>query len=494
LPTPLVRLQGLSKTWPDNGVVACDHVSLDLYAGEVLALLGENGAGKSTLMGLLGGTIRPDSGEVILDGRPVGPRDRALDLGIALVPQHPPFSPDLTLWEQAVLGDEGFPWLGRRARERLIQSLGDTAAAWGFSLDWNLRGRDAGPLVLQRATMTALFRRRPRLLILDEPTAALPAPEAEALLSGVASWVKAEKTAVVFITHKLPEALAWADRIAVMRAGRLVSLVTPGETSLDDLGARLFPAQDRQHPRGTPLPAPDPAAPVLFETRGTRADFTLRAGEILGLTSLRGEGAEALEEELTGMSPLPAGCLHMDGHDVTNQDIGALRRRGLSYVPSDRMGRGSSPQSPLASNVIPYRVNELAPRGFLRRRTIRGYFHELKAKFGLAGEPGQRLVTLSGGNIQKLILAREMEQGPRVLILAEPSWGLDQEARTILYDLIRQVARGGTAVVVLTSEPLELFEVCTRIGALAHGRLQALRPTAEWTPESLGRVLLGFPE
>jgi simple sugar transport system ATP-binding protein len=137
-------------------------------------------------------------------------------------------------------------------------------------------------------------------------------------------------------------------------------------------------------------------------------------------------------------------------------------------------------------------VGQLARRGLLRRRSVRAYFHELKKRYGLAGEAGQRLVTLSGGNIQKLILAREMEHGPRVLILAEPSWGLDLEARRILYRLIRESARAGTAVVLLTSEPLELFEVCTRIGALAGGRLRALKPTTEWTPESLGRVLLGL--
>jgi simple sugar transport system ATP-binding protein len=229
---------------------------------------------------------------------------------------------------------------------------------------------------------------------------------------------------------------------------------------------------------------------VVFQTTGTRADFSLRAGEVLGLTSLRGEGVEALEEELTGMLPLPAGCLHMDGNDVTGLEIAGLRRLGLSYVPSDRMGRGSSPSSPLAANVIPYRVGQLSRRGLLRKGNVRRHFSDLKRRYGLAGEARQRLATLSGGNIQKLILARELELGPRVLVLAEPSWGLDLEARRLLYRLIADAAGQGTAVILLTTEPLELFEVCTRIGALAGGRLRALKPTAEWTPESLGRVLL----
>jgi len=485
---PLVRLEGLTKTWPENGVRACDDVSLDLAAGEVLALLGENGAGKSTLVGLLAGTIQPDAGRVVLEGTPLGPRDRALERGIALVPQHPPVSAELTLWEHAVLGDEG-PWLGAQARKALVADLSATAAQWGFVLDWYQTGREAGPLALQRATLTALFRRRPRVLILDEPTAALPAPEAEALLSAVSKWTKSEGTAAVLITHKLPEALAWADRIAVLRAGRLVATVAPADTDAARLGALLFPAAVTVV---DDVLDPNPQAPVVFETRGTRADFQLREGQVLGLTSLRGEGAEALEDELTGMAPLPAGCLHLDGHDVTGHPIANLRKLGLSYVPSDRMGRGSSPLSPLASNLIPYRVAQLASRGLLRRRSIRSWFSDLKRRYGLAGEAGQKLVTLSGGNIQKLILAREMEHGPRVLILAEPSWGLDLEARRILYGLIRQAARQGTAVILLTSEPLELFEVCTHIGALAAGRLQALKPVDEWTPEALGRVLLGL--
>jgi len=491
---PLVRLEGLTKTWPDNGVTACDHVDLDVARGEVLALLGENGAGKSTLMGLVAGTVEADEGRLWVDGRPLGPRDRPLAQGIALVPQHPPFSPELTLWEHAILGAEGRPWLGSRARARLQDELRATAAQWGFDLDWGQSCRTAGPLALQKATLTALFRLRPRLLILDEPTAALPAPEAEALLAGIAAWTRREGTAAILITHKLPEALAWTDRIAVMRSGRIEAFVRPADTSLEALGTLLFPAApSAPRPAALDLPDPAPGAPVVFETRGTRADFTLRAGEILGLTSLRGEGAEALEEELTGMGSLPEGCLHLDGADVTGLDIADLRRRGLSYVPSDRMGRGSSPLSALASNLIPYRVGQLARRGLLGRRSVRDWFNGLKDRYGLAGEAGQRLVTLSGGNIQKLILAREMEHGPRVLVLAEPSWGLDAAARQILWGLLAEAARAGSAVLVLTSEPLELMECCTRIGALAGGRLREIRKTADWTPEALGRVLLGLP-
>jgi len=493
LSASLVLLEELTKTWPENGVTACDAVTLELRAGEVLALLGENGAGKSTLVSILAGTVRADSGRVVLEGREIGPRDNPLALGIALVPQHPPVSAELTLWEHAVLGDEGSRWLGRRARKALIESLEATAAQWGFRLDWTLTGRQAGPLALQRAALTALFRRQPKVLLLDEPTAALPGPEAEALLSAVSAWCRREGTAAVLITHKLPEALTWADRIAVLRSGRLETVVTPAETDARRLGALLFPA-GAPAPADDPLPPPAADAPVVFETRGTRADFQLRSGEILGLTSLRGEGAEALEEELTGMLPLPAGCLHLAGQDVTGKDIGDLRRLGLSYVPSDRMGRGSSPTSGLAANAIPYRVSELSRRGLLGRRSVRDWFAGLKRQYGLAGEAGQQLVTLSGGNIQKLILAREMEHGPRVLILAEPSWGLDLEARRVLYRLIRASARAGSAVVVLTSEPLELLEVCTRIGALAGGQLRALRLTEEWTAESLGRVLLGVAE
>jgi ABC-type uncharacterized transport system ATPase subunit len=225
--------------------------------------------------------------------------------------------------------------------------------------------------------------------------------------------------------------------------------------------------------------------------QGTRADFELRGGEILGLTSLRGEGAEELEEELTGLADLPEGRLFLAGTDVTTASIAALRRLGLSYVPSDRMGRGSSPYSALASNVIPYQVTRLAPGGILRSHSVRGYFRELAKRFSLQGEPGQRLVTLSGGNIQKLIVAREMDHGPKVLILAEPSWGLDLEARRELYRLIRQAARAGSAILILSSEPQELLEVCTRVGVLREGRLQGIRLVEHWTSELLGRELLG---
>lgn len=487
----LVRLEHVSKTWPENGVAACQDVSLGLYEGQVTALLGENGAGKSTLMGILAGLIRPDSGTVFLADTELGPHENWLSRGIALVAQHPPFSSELSLWEHAILGSEPSLYFSQKDKARICQELSEVAKQWGFDLDWNQSCRHAGPLVLQKATLTALFRRRPRVLILDEPTAALPPPDAEALLRGIARWTKDQGTSAVFITHKLPEALTWADRIAVLRSGQLVAETTPAATTAQTLGRLLFPSIDDSTTDSEEPPGPQ-GQEIVFQTRGTRADFQLHPGQILGLTSLRGEGAEALEGELTGLSPLPEGTIEMLHHDVTGLSIGALRKLGLSYVPSDRMGRGSSPESPVGANVIPYRVEQLSPKGFLRRRSVRTWFNDLKRQYGLAGESSQRLVTLSGGNIQKVILAREMEWGPRVLILAEPSWGLDVAARKILYRLIREVASKGTGVVVITSEPLELMEVCTDIGALVGGSLRALKPTRQWTREALGQVLLGL--
>ncbi|MEI8096156.1 MAG: ATP-binding cassette domain-containing protein [Spirochaetales bacterium] len=479
----LATLSHLSKTFPDNGVRAVDDVSLELNEGEVLALLGENGAGKTTLMALLAGLLAPDEGEVFLaSGLSPG-----LAAGIALVQQHPPFSPELHLWEHAILGLPG----RHLEKKEAVVTLNAAVARWGFQLDWHQLCRDAGPLALQKATLTAFFLHPLRLLILDEPTAALGPHEAETLLEGVRAWTRETQACAVFVTHKLAESLGWADRIAVMRSGRLEALTTPAHTSLEHLSQLLFPSGLAATVPEDPLPPVEATLPPVFVARGTRADFSLRAGEILGLTSLRGEGAEDLEEELTGLSPLPEGQLFLGGTDVSQHSIAGLRRLGLSYVPSDRMGRGSSPHSPLASNVIPYQATRLAPGGILRRASVRGYFRSLAKRFSLQGEPGQKLVTLSGGNIQKLILAREMDQGPRVLLLAEPSWGLDLEARRELYRLIRLAARKGSAVVILSSEPQELLEVCTRIGVLRAGRLQGERPTSQWSLESLGRELLG---
>jgi simple sugar transport system ATP-binding protein len=433
-------------------------------------------------MALLAGLQNPDEGHVTLPGG----LTPGLASGVALVQQHPPFAPDLTLWEHAVLG---LP--GRLLRAKNALTLVQRAAkGWGFDLDWTQRCAQAGPLALQKATLTAFFLHPLHILILDEPTAALGPAEARSLLAAVKAWARDTGTCAVFITHKLGESLEWADRIAIMRSGRLVAVTTPAEATLASLSALLFPAQTAptvaEH-----LPPPELTLPAVFAAKGTNADFEVRAGEILGLTSLRGEGAEDLEEVLTGLSPLPHGQLFLGGVEVTHQSIAGLRRLGLSYVPSDRMGRGSSPHSPLASNVIPYQAARLAPGGILRQTSVRGYFRALAHRFGLPGEPHQKLLTLSGGNIQKLILAREMDLCPRVLVLAEPSWGLDQEARRELYRLMREAARQGSAVLVLSSEGQELLEVCTRIGVLREGRLQADLPVDEWTSESLGRALLG---
>jgi len=485
----MITLDRVTKTWAENGVRACDTISWTIAGGQVIALLGENGAGKSTLVSLIAGLQELDSGTITVDGVPLSRQFSAKKARIFLVPQHPPLAPELSLAQNALVGQSSKGWWKPGYRQRWTRVFQTLAQQWNFALDWSKPGRLAAAVEIQRVALVTQFLRQPRLLILDEPTAALPQPEAAALLGHLRDWTRSSGGSVLLITHKLDEALLWCDKIAVLRRGQLVAEVRPSETDAEQLGRLLFPERDTDLERG---PTNTPTGVVVWERRGTASDFVLHRGEILGLTSLQGEGTEALEEELTGFQPLEAGRHLLLGDDVTNLTIRELRQRGLSYVPSDRMGRGSSPLSALVSNLIPHRAGSLSRKGLLPRRSVWAWFHALQSRYNLSGEAEQRLITLSGGTIQKGILAREIEHGPRVLILAEPAWGLDRAARNVLWSLVRDAAAQGTAVVVLTTDPLELLENCHRVGALRSGALRALRPVSDWNADQLGRVLLGL--
>lgn len=499
-----LTVRGLVKTFPDNGVRACDGIDLDWEAGQVHAVLGENGAGKTTLMRLLAGLLEPDEGQILLNGQPLTGGSEPYRRGIALVQQIPPWSAELRLWEHALLGREGGLFLRPR---QAVKDLQESAAAWGLDLPWTeLCGR-LPQTVLQKATLAAYLRLPLQVLILDEPTATLPQAEADQILRLMVQVSRRENgPAVVFITHQLTEALTHADRLTVLAQGRVLRTMSPDQTTEAEVRRLMF-----HNPAGIDIPlhqelpaAPPPqdSEPVLLAVQGLhweqedrvlldQVSFQVHRGEIVGLCSLRGEGIEALEEVLAGLEEPDQGTLDLDGQPLHRADIALRRRHGMAYVPSDRIDRGTSAHSSLASNLIPYRLKELSNRGRLRRRGIQEFFQSLKNRFSLAGEARQKLSTLSGGNIQKVILARELEAQPRLLLLADPAWGLDAAARASLYQTLGQAAAGGCAVILLGNEARELAAVCHRLGILYRGRLGPLRPAGAWTADQIDQALLG---
>lgn len=485
---PLVSLTAISKFFPENGIQACQQVDLDLRAGEIHALIGENGAGKSTLMKILAGLVRPDSGRISLAGglsfaAGLSP-GQAIQAGIGLLLQHSPWAEGLTLEELALLGLRPPPGRGP-ARARLRQGLRDRAAELGFDLPWHRPCAAVTSLEVQKASLVSLLQRNCRILILDEPTSSLPTSEAERLLT-VMRQLADSGLAVVHITHKLAEVIATADRVTVLRQGQVTHRLDRTDLVLERLQDLLL---DLEAPPATG-PVPTLGSPVL-EISGLAIPVTLRAGEILGFGGLREEGLTDLEDFLlAGSGPLTAKLL-LHGQALAPGAAG-LRQAGVGLIPSQRMTAAVNLAANLGDNLASTHLTKIAPRWWLTPSAIAQFFVRLKAAFNLQGQARDSVASLSGGNIQRLILARELADQPKLVILSEPMWGLDLKSRQELGQRLRDLQANGAAVLILSAEIQDLLDLCDRIGVWYNHRLVEIRPAAEWTLHDLSRRMLGF--
>jgi general nucleoside transport system ATP-binding protein len=499
---PAVELRGITKVFP--GVVANDGIDLDLYRGEIHCLLGENGAGKSTLMQILAGMYRPDSGTVVLDGVrvEVDSPQTAITHGIGMVFQHPTLVPTFTVLENLLLGAEG---AGRR-RDRLRldrrgarASLAEVAAKLGTAIDADAK---VGSLPLGRQQQVEIVKalwRGSSVLVLDEPTAMLTPRETEDLGSVLVS-LKDQGMAVVVISHKLREALAWGDRVTVLRQGRVAGRLSPSELRGghaaelhraivgmmfgDEAGesAQLVGEEAGERP-GRNLPPepvlelqgvsvkPCPQSPGLHEV-----SFAVRRGEVFGIAGVDGNGQRELAEVLAGQRRAAKGTVRLGGTDVTGAGVAERRRLGLGYVTDDRLGEGIVASLPLSLNLLLKRIGEQpfwSRLGAIARERVRQRATDLIDEYDIrVPGPDTPAGTLSGGNIQKALLARELSAGPHVVVYNKPTHGLDFKTTIAIRDKITQLAaRDGVAAVLISTDLDELVETCDRVGVLSRGRL-----------------------
>ena len=489
---PLVALEHITKRFP--GVVANDDVSWDLAPGEIHALIGENGAGKSTLMHVLYGEYGAEDGRINVRGREVripSPR-AAIALGIGMVHQHFLLVAPFTVAENVVLGQEGGSFLHPEEAERRVAEL---AEEYGFRVDPAAVVETLSVGEQQRVEILKALYRGVDILILDEPTAVLTPEEAKDLFTNLRRLRERGK-AIVFISHKLDEVLDIADRITVMRRGAIVGQTRPSDTSKAELAEMMV---------GRPVlfrlekPRVEPGEPVLQleEVHGGRLrglTLQVRAGEIVGVAGVEGNGQRDLADAVMGLRPLDSGRILLRGRELTGLNAEEIRDAGVGFIPEDRHGQGLVLDMTLWENAVLGRHDDAAfsgRGGVLYIKRIKELAQRLLTEFDVRARSIEVTArTLSGGNQQKMILARELEPDPDLLIAAQPTRGLDVGAIEFVWRQILDQKAAGRAVLLISAELDEIFALSDRIVTLYEGRLTGAFPP-DTPAEEIGRGMLG---
>ncbi len=492
----LLSLRGLTKAYP--GVVANDDVSFDIRVGEIHALLGENGAGKSTLVKMIYGLVKPDKGEMTLVGAPYVPAEpkAARAAGVSMVFQHFSLFEALSVAENVALGMENPP----KTRD-LAHRIREVSETYGLPLDpYRIVGTlSAGER--QRVEIIRCLLQEPRLLIMDEPTSVLTPQEVEILFATLRK-LSSEGTAILYISHKLEEIRSLCDHATILRLGKKVATCTPAESTARELGELMvgsaFAAPvSRAHASGEVLlevKSLSLPAPGAFGTPLRNINFSVKAGEVLGLGGVAGNGQDELLAALSGERLSPAGSVALKSADVSRDGPMARRDAGLLSAPEERLGHAAAPAMSLIENgVLTAAKREgLVSGGFVSWTKARSFAERVIREFDVrTPSPGTAAGALSGGNLQKFVIGREILQRPDVLVVNQPTWGVDAAAAAAIRQALLDLAAKGAAIIVISQDLDELMEVSDRFGALNEGRLSTIRPVAELDMEQIGLMMGG---
>jgi ABC-type uncharacterized transport system ATPase subunit len=493
---PLLRLRGLTKAYP--GVIANSDVSFDIHAGEVHALLGENGAGKSTLVKMIYGLVKPDSGTMDLNGAGFAPAapNAARALGVGMVFQHFSLFDALNVAENIALGMENAP----RPRD-LAAKIKDVSQQYGLPLDPYMRVGDLSAGERQRVEIIRCLLQNPKLLIMDEPTSVLT-PQEVAILFRTLRQLKAEGTAILYISHKLEEIRSLCDTATILRLGKKVATCTPSETSAKELaemmvGETLHVPQKAQRDFGPALltlRSVSLAAPSEFGTALKDVTFAVRIGEILGIGGVAGNGQDELLGVLSGEMRPKAGRINLRDVDIGRLGPQQRRAMGVLAAPEERLGHAAVPNMSLTENALlsgAVRVG-MTRSGFIDWGKARGFAEDVIKGFDVRTPgPGNAARSLSGGNLQKFVIGREVLQAPDVLVVNQPTWGVDAAAAAAIRQSLMDLAAKGAAVVVISQDLDELMEISDNFAALNEGRLSAVRPVQGLTVDEIGLMMGG---
>ena len=492
----LLSLSGLRKAYP--GVVANDDVSLEIAPGEVHALLGENGAGKSTLVKMIYGLVAPDAGEMRMGGALFLPSDprAARAAGVGMVFQHFSLFDALSVAENIALGMEDPPPM-----RDLAQRIREVSEAYGLPLSPDRTVGDLSAGEQQRVEIIRCLLGSPRLLIMDEPTSVLTPQEVEILFQTLRK-LAAEGTAILYISHKLEEIRALCDQATILRGGKVVGHCVPAKVSAREMAEMMV---------GRGLTVPERAEPqlgdVLLSVTGLSlppvqafgvslqdVSFDISAGEILGIGGVAGNGQDELLGALSGELSVNKGALAFKGQDLSGLGPEARRIAGLLAAPEERLGHAAAPDMSLTENaMLTGAAREgLAHRGMLNWGKARDFAERIIEAFDVRTPgPSNAARALSGGNLQKFVIGREVLQRPDVLVVNQPTWGVDAAAAASIRQALLDLAKGGAGVIVISQDLDELMEIADRFAALNEGRLSPPRPTAGLTVEEIGLMLGG---
>ncbi|MEP2889746.1 ABC transporter ATP-binding protein [Tateyamaria sp.] len=493
---PLLSLSGLTKAYP--GVIANEDVTLDIQTGEIHALLGENGAGKSTLVKMIYGLVKPDAGVMQMHGNAFAPTDprAARSAGVGMVFQHFSLFDALSVAENIALGMEAPPPMSTLAAR--IQEVSET---YGLPLSPDRTVGDLSAGERQRVEIIRCLLQDPKLLIMDEPTSVLTPQEVEILFQTLRK-LSAEGTAILYISHKLEEIRSLCDAATILRGGKVVATCVPRDTSARDMaelmvGTTLATPKSATHAMGDVIlsvTALSAASPSAFGMALKDVSFQVQAGEVLGIGGVAGNGQDELLGVLSGELPCRPGMVSLQGRDLAGVDPEARRGLGVLAAPEERLGHAAAPDMSLTENAMLTGATRegLSRGGMLNWPKARSFAERIIAEFDVRTPgPNNAARSLSGGNLQKFVIGREVLQRPDVLVVNQPTWGVDAAAAADIRQALLDLAAGGAALVVISQDLDELMEISDRFAALNEGRLSEPKPTSGLDVEQIGLMLGG---
>ncbi len=497
-----VEMTGIAKYFASTNVQANKDVDLSVARGEVHALVGENGAGKTTLMNILYGLLPADRGEIHLYGKPaqIGHPDDAIRLGIGMVHQHFKLVPSFTVAENVMLGMEPNT-VGVLRKSEESESVRQMAESYGLPVDPGARVRDLPVGMQQRVEILKLLQRNAQVLILDEPTAVLTPQESRELFVVVRKLAESGRS-VIFITHKLFEVMDVADRVSVMRRGERVGTKPVSETNIAELARMmvgrevLFDVERKAARPGEVVLEVDDL--LVAGAEGLPAirsvSFNVRQGEIFGIAGVNGNGQTELAEAITGMRRTEGGSIRLRGEDITRAPVDRRRSAGIAHIPEDRMRIGLNLNATVDENLIVSRYRDplISRLGFLRRSNIRHFTRDVIRDFDVAAaQPGKGIATLSGGNLQKIVLGRELSGDPGLIVANQPTRGLDVGSIEFVYRTLLEAREHGAAILLISVELDEIMSLSDRVAVLFRGRFAGELDSAAVTEDRLGILMAG---
>jgi len=498
----ILRTKGITKKFP--GVVANNHIDFEIKAGEIHAVLGENGAGKTTLMNILFGILRPDKGEIYVRGRRVefkSPLD-AIDLGIGMVHQHRKLIPAHTALENIVLGHpKTEKILDMRRAGGEVKEL---CRKYGFKIDLNTRVWQLPAGEQQLVEILKALYRGAKLLILDEPTSVLTPLETERFLKSLRTMAKGELAIIPFITHKLPEVLSVSDRVTILRRGKVVKHLETRKATMKALAKHmvgrevLFRLKKPKVKKGKEVLRVENLSALsdkgILALKGV--SFSIREGEIFGIAGISGNGQHELAEALAGLRKTEGGKVVFQGRDITRASTLERLKKGIGYIPPERVGVGTVGEFSLVDNIAMnlYFDKEFSKRGLLDYKRIRKHTEKAISEFDvMAPNIDTKAVHLSGGNLQKLILARAIPRTPRLLIANLPTHGLDVGATEFVRNRLMACKKEGMGILLISEDLDEVLQMSDKIAPIYEGKFVDIVPAEKASKETMGAMMAGAP-